>query len=83
MEKIDKILDSLYNRVIEPTEAKKQLLEDLFDVIKSVCVDKDELISDLDDRRVVGVEMNEDMWYFYRKQSAEYLLDKYELLRKW
>ena len=83
MEKIDQILDSLYNRVIEPTEAKKQLLEDLFDVIKSVCVDKDELISDLDDRRVVGVEMNEDMWYFYRKQSAEYLLDKYKLLRKW
>ena len=83
MEKIDKILDSLYNRVIKPTEAKEQLLEDLFDIIKPVCVDKDELISDLDDRRVIGIEMNEDMWYFYRKQAAEYLLDKYELLRKW
>lgn len=82
MEKIDQILDSLYNRVIEPIEAKEQLLEDLFDVIKPVCVDKGELISDLDDRRVIGVEMNEDMWYFYRKQSAEYLLNKYKLLRK-
>ena len=53
----------------------------LYGVVSS-CVDKDELISDLDDRRAVGVEMNEDMWYFYRKQSAEYLLDKYKLLRK-
>ena len=37
MKKIDQILDSLYDRVIEPIEAKKQLL-DLFTVIKSVCV---------------------------------------------
>lgn len=34
---IDQILDSLYDRVIEPIEAKEQLL-DLFAVIKSVCV---------------------------------------------
>lgn len=53
----------------------------LYGVVSS-CVDKDELISDLDDRRAVGVAMNEDMWYFCRKQSAEYLLDKYKLLRK-
>ena len=33
MEKIDQILESLYDRVIEPMEAKEQLL-DLFDVIK-------------------------------------------------
>ena len=31
MEKIDQILDSLYDRVIEPMEAKEQLL-DLFSV---------------------------------------------------
>lgn len=31
MEKIDQILESLYDRVIEPMEAKEQLL-DLFDV---------------------------------------------------
>ena len=37
MEKIDQILDSLYDRVIEPIEAKEQLL-DLFAVTKSVCV---------------------------------------------
>ena len=33
MEKIDQILESLYDRVIEPTEAKEQLL-DLFAVSK-------------------------------------------------
>jgi len=33
MEKIDQILESLYDRVIEPTEAKEQLL-DLFVVSK-------------------------------------------------
>lgn len=37
MEKIDQILDSLYDRVIEPIEAKEQLL-DLFAVIKSDCI---------------------------------------------
>ncbi len=37
MEKIDQILDSLYDRVIEPVEAKEQLLL-LFAVIKPVCV---------------------------------------------
>jgi len=40
---------------------------DLFAIIKSGCVDKDELISDLDDRRAAGVEINEAVWYFYRK----------------
>lgn len=35
MKKIDQILDSLYDRVIEPIEAKEQLL-DLFAVIKSL-----------------------------------------------
>ena len=35
MEKIDQILESLYDRVIEPIEAKEQLL-DLFAVIKSL-----------------------------------------------
>lgn len=37
MEKIDQILESLYDRVIEPMEAKEQLLV-LFDVSNSVCL---------------------------------------------
>ena len=41
MEKIDQILDSLYDRVIEPIEAKEQLLL-LFGVIKSL-PDSDEI----------------------------------------
>lgn len=36
MEKIDQILDSLYSRVIEPDEAKEQLLL-LFNVSGEVC----------------------------------------------
>jgi len=36
MEKIDQILDSLYDRVIEPCEAKEQLLL-LFSVSGSLC----------------------------------------------
>lgn len=36
MEKIDQILESLYDRVIEPMEAKEQLL-DLFAVMESDC----------------------------------------------
>jgi hypothetical protein len=38
MEKLDQILDSLYDRVIEPMEAKEQLL-DLFDVSGSASFD--------------------------------------------
>lgn len=41
MEKIDQILDSVYDRVIEPMEAKEQLLN-LFAVIKSL-PDSDEI----------------------------------------
>ena len=36
LEKIDQILESLYNRVIEPVEAKEQLLL-LFGVVESDC----------------------------------------------
>ena len=36
MEKVDQILESLYNRVIEPVEAKEQLLL-LFNVMESDC----------------------------------------------
>ena len=36
MEKIDQILESLYDRVIEPMEAKEQLLL-LFGVMESDC----------------------------------------------
>ena len=38
MEKIDQILDSIYDRVIEPVEAKEQLLL-LFDVSGSLHID--------------------------------------------
>jgi len=36
MEKIDQILESLYDRVIEPVEAKEQLLL-LFGIMESDC----------------------------------------------
>ena len=46
------------------------------------CVDKETLISDLDDKRIVGVTLNEDMWHYCRKETAEHLLDKYEIIPK-
>ena len=39
MEKIDQILESLYDRVIEPIEAKEQLL-DLFAVMPSLPIER-------------------------------------------
>lgn len=39
MEKIDQILESLYDRVIEPIEAKKQLLN-LFAVMPSLPIER-------------------------------------------
>lgn len=78
---------SMYESTLSSAYGFDSFIEDnieqlrLYGVLSS-CVDEDELISDLDDRRAVVVEMDEDMWYFFRKQSAEYLLDKYKLLRK-
>jgi hypothetical protein len=57
MEKIDQILDSLYDRVIEPMEAKEQLL-DLFAVSSRTLVPieiKDEL-----QRRIGIIESETD-----------------------
>ena len=57
MEKIDQILESLYDRVIEPTEAKEQLL-DLFAVSSRTLVPteiKDEL-----QRRIGIIESETD-----------------------
>lgn len=47
MEKIDQILDSLYDRVIDPMEAKEQLL-DLFAVSNSTCDEIFEQASKID-----------------------------------
>jgi hypothetical protein len=49
MEKIDQVLDSLYNRVIDPIEAKKQLLKNLFDVIKQENINSPLLITSIED----------------------------------
>ena len=51
MEKIDQILESLYGRVIEPIEAKQQLL-DLFAVSGS--------LPSLDDATKVAVRISEE-----------------------
>jgi hypothetical protein len=51
MEKIDQILESLYDRVIEPIEAKQQLL-DLFAVSGS--------LPSLDDATKVAVRISEE-----------------------
>ena len=43
------------------------------------CVDKSTLIEDLDDKRIIGTLVNKDGWYYCRKETAQYLLDKYEI----
>jgi len=63
---------------------------DIKDIIKrlSICdvvsgsVEKELLIAELDDKRCIGVEMNEDMWYLCRKETAQHLLDNYEIKSK-
>jgi hypothetical protein len=58
MEKIDQILDSLYDRVIEPTEAKEQLLL-LFSVSVSLPT-KDEVCAE-------GYRIANEAGYNYRR----------------
>ena len=50
--------------------------------VVSSCVDKDTLIEDLDDKRIVGVTLDENMWHYCRKETAQHLLDKYEIKHK-
>lgn len=51
-------------------------------VVVSSCVDKETLIDDLNDKRIVGVTLDENMWHYCRKETAEHLLDKYEIKTK-
>jgi len=58
---------------------KKQLL---ISGVVSSSVKKELLIAELDDKRCIGVEMNEDMWYLCRKETAQHLLDNYIITPK-
>ena len=53
----------------------------LYDVVIS-CVDKETLIEDLNDKRIVGKTIDENMWHYCRKETAQHLLDKYEIRPK-
>lgn len=53
----------------------------LHDVVSS-SVKKELLIAELDDKRCIGVEMNEDMWYYSRKETAQHLLNNYNITPK-
>lgn len=46
--------------------------------VSTADITHDELIAELDDRRVAKA-ISEDAWYFCRKQSAEHLLERYEI----
>jgi len=50
--------------------------------VVSSSVNKELLIAELDDKRCIGVEMNEDMWYLCRKETAQHLLDNYNITPK-
>jgi len=47
--------------------------------LKNKGIDIDTLIEDLDDKRIIGVTLDENMWHYCRKETAEYLLNKYEI----
>ena len=50
--------------------------------VVSSSVDKGTLIKDLNDKRIVGKTIDKNMWYYCRKETAEHLLDKYEIKPK-
>jgi hypothetical protein len=64
-----------------PDEQAVKELCILFSVVSS-CVDKATLIEDLNDKRIVGVTLDENMWHYCRKETAQHLLDKYEIKPK-
>lgn len=50
--------------------------------VGSCCVDEETLIKELDDKRIVGTTLNDDMWRYCRKETAQHLLDKYNIIPK-
>jgi len=73
------ILEKICQELRWLKEAKEQLL--IHSVVSS-SVEKELLIAELDDKRCIGVEMNEDMWYLCRKETAQHLLDNYNITPK-
>ena len=67
---------------LEAFEEVNELINLSINGVVSSCVDKDTLIEDLDDKRIVGVTLDENMWHYCRKETAEHLLDKYEIRPK-
>ena len=72
MEKIDQILDSIYDRVIEPVEAKEQLLL-LFDVSGSDMEKIDQILDSIYDRVIEPVEAKEQLFF----DALEYAYDNW------
>ena len=76
-------IDTLNKRIEKLLIDNKKLKEQLTlpDVVSS-CVDRKTLIEDLDDKRIIGTLVDKDGWYYCRKETAQHLLDKYEIKHK-
>ena len=68
------------NRIMEFIRDEKEALT--IPVVVSSCVDRKTLIEDLDDKRIIGTLVDKDGWYYCRKETAQHLLDKYEIKHK-
>lgn len=78
----DEVVDlRIENEKLKKTN--KELTEQLrLGVVGISCVKEKKLIEELDDKRIVGVKLTDDMWYYSRKETAQHLLDKYEIKPK-
>ena len=74
-------IDELMNEVEEVVDKNVTEQLTLTDVVSS-CVDRKTLIEDLDDKRIIGTLVDKDGWYYCRKETAQHLLDKYEMKHK-
>jgi len=72
----------LMQNVEHNKEAYHQAKQCAIHSVVSSCVDKETLIEDLNDKRIVGKTIDENMWHYCRKETAEHLLDKYEIKTK-
>ena len=72
--------------IVIDVETVVDLLDELkqcdIPVVVSSCVNQDTLIEDLNDKRIVGKTIDENMWHYCRKETAQHLLDKYEIRPK-
>ena len=79
------------NKLIEPSKEDLQKIADIDQALQLLQtgvmarfnISEDELIKELEDKRICKLsDLPEDIYYLHRKETARWLLEKYDVFKK-